>query len=290
MKLLKIFGAFIVLLGVGLAAIVAAPSVYGQRDDRRDQRLRELTVLAGGDSAIGVTVRDVQPAEAGGERPAGVLIDGVRPDSPADKAGLRRGDIVVEFDGERVRSARQFGRLVQETPAGRTVKVALVRDGRRSDVEITAGNADRYSDVTIHGDFGGYVRDFGRELERLGDRMPPFDFNFDFDWPRGSGRRLGVTVQPLTNQLAGYFGAREGVLVTSVAPDSAASQAGLKAGDVIISINGQGVRSRQDLVRAVRDAPESGEITIGIVRDKQESTVAAKIATPPRRSTRGRPV
>jgi serine protease Do len=289
MKFLKILGAFVAVAVVGLVAIVAAPSIYGQRDDRPERRARELTILSGRGSAIGVTVRDVQPAEAGGERPAGVLIDEVRPDSAADKAGLRRGDIIVEFDGERVRSARQFSRLVQETPPGRTVKAILFRDGRRNDVEITAGGGDRQADVTIHGDFGNYMRDFGRELERFGDRLPPFDFNFDFDVPRIPGHRLGVTIDTLTDQLAEYFGAREGVLVTSVANDSAAAKAGLKAGDVITSINGQPVRSRPDLLRAVRDAPEGNEITIGIVRDKKESTVKARIEGP-RRPARGRPI
>jgi serine protease Do len=289
MKFLKILGAFVAVAVVGLVAIVAAPSIYGQRDDRPERRARELTILSGRGSAIGVSVRDVQPAEAGGDRPAGVLIDEVQPDSAADKAGLRRGDIIVEFDGERVRSVRQFSRLVHETAPGRTVKATVFRDGRRIDVEITAGGGDRQADVTISGDFGNYMRDFGRELERFGDHLPPFDFNFDFDVPRISGRRLGVTIDTLTDQLAEYLGAREGVLVTSVATDSAAARAGLKAGDVITSINGQPVRSRQDLLRAVRDAPEGNDITIGIVRDKKESTVKARIEGP-RRTARGRPV
>ena len=77
------------------------------------------------------------------------------------------------------------------------------------------------------------------------------------------------------------------MLVTSVADDSAASRAGLKAGDVITSINGQPVRSRQDLLRAVHDAPEGDEITIGIVRDKKESSVKARVEGP--RRSRARP-
>src|SRR5206468_11748021 len=123
-------------------------------------------------SAVGVTVRDARPAEAGGDRPAGVIIDEVRPSSPAEKAGLQRGDLLVEFDGERVRSARQFARLVQETVPGRAVKAGIMRDGRRSDVEITpVGEDDRRGDVAIHGgDFSNYMRDLGR----FGDH-----FNFD---------------------------------------------------------------------------------------------------------------
>ncbi len=110
----------------------------------------------------------------------------------------------------------------------------------------------------------------------------------DFDMPL-AGRRLGVSVEELTSQLAGYFGAKDGVLVTSVADGSAASRAGLKAGDVITAINGQAVRSREDLLRGLREAPDSDEVTIGIVRDKKDSTVKAKLEAP-RRTSRGRPV
>jgi serine protease Do len=289
MKWLKVLVVFIALGGIALVAILKAPAVYGQRDDVPDRRARELAMLSGRGSALGVTVRDVRPAEAGGDRTAGVLIDEVRPGSPADKAGLARGDIVVEFDGERVRSARQFSRLVQETAPGRAVKAVMLRDGARRNIEITlAGDADRRAELMIHGDLGDYMRDLGRDLGRLGDRLPPFNFNFDFDLPL-AGRRLGVSVEELTSQLAAYFGAKDGVLVTSVADGSAASRAGLKAGDVITSINGQSVRSREDLLRGLREAPDSDEVTIAIVRDKKDSTVKAKIEAP-RRTSRGRPV
>ncbi len=289
MKWLNALAVFIVLGGIALVAVLKAPAVYGQRDDVPDRRARELTMLAGRGSALGVTVRDVRSAEAGGDRTTGVLIDEVRPGSPADKAGLARGDIVIEFDGERVRSARQFSRLVQETAPGRAVKAVMLRGGARRDIEITpAGDADRRAELMIHGDIGDYMRDLGRDLGRLGDRLPPFNFNFDFDMPL-AGRRLGVSVEELTSQLAGYFGAKDGVLVTSVADGSAASRAGLKAGDVITAINGQSVRSREDLLRGLREAPDSDEVTIGIVRDKKDSTVKAKLEAP-RRTSRDRSV
>jgi serine protease Do len=286
MKLLRIFALLVALGGLGVVAIAAAATVSGQHEPARPAR--ELTILAGRGAAIGVSVRDVPPAEAGGERREGVLIDEVRPGSPAEKGGLKRGDILVEFDGERVRSARQFARIVQETPAGRAVKATVMRDGRRTDVQVVP-DTERYGDMTIHGDFGDHMRDFGRELGRLGDRLPPFDFNFDFDVSGASGRRLGVSVQELTTQLAKYFGARDGVLVMSVTEDSSAARAGLKAGDVITSINGDAVRSRQDLVRGLRNASTEDEVSVGIVRDRKEMTVKAKVEGP-RRAVRGRPV
>jgi serine protease Do len=282
MRVMKTLALFVVLAAIALVVIVRAPSVSGQRDDDLTRRARELAVLAGRGAALGVTVRDVAAAEAGGEKPAGVLVDAVQPGSPAEKAGLKRGDVVVEFDGERVRSARQFSRLVQETVPGRTVKATMLRDGRRSDIEIMPSDDGRGADVMIHGDWGNYMRDFGHDLGRLGDR-----FNFDLD-ARGSGRRLGITVEQLTTQLADYFGAREGLLVTSVADGSAASRAGLKAGDVITSLDGHSMRTRQDLVSALGDA-RGDEVSIGIVRDKKETTVKAKVESS-RRATRRWPV
>ena len=114
-------------------------------------------------------------------------------------------------------------------------------------------------------------------------QLPP-GFNLRFDLPEIlSGRRLGVTIDELTDQLAQYFGAKEGVLITSVTDGSAASRAGLKAGDVITSIDGRGVRSGDDLVRAVRDA-KADEVKVGIVRDRKETSVTVKIDAAPRRS------
>jgi len=315
MRLLKIFGVLVALAGVAVLAIVLGAaanvvfnspaiaqdrpfdSAQGRADDRPgrdDRRGREVTVLAGRGASIGVSISEALPAEAGGQPAAGVLVDEVRPDSPADRAGVKRGDRIVEFDGERVRSTRQFSRLVQESTPGRAVTAAIVRDGRRSDVQITPTETDRRRDVIISGDFGDYMRDLGRDLGRLGDRLPNFDFNFDFDMPGlMSGRRLGVTVSELTSQLAEHFGVRDGLLVTSVTEGSPASRAGLKAGDVITSINGRRVDSRDDLLRELRDANRdarsgSSEVTIGIVRDKQETTVRATIESI-RRPLRGRP-
>jgi len=276
MKTLKLVGILTAVAGVAALALVLAPSAYGQGWDTSG---RALMMLAGRGAEIGVRIADGATG--------GVVIEEVQPDSPAEKAGLKQSDVIVEFDGEHVRSARQFGRLVQETPPGRTVKATITRDGQKRDVQITPSEGpgvDRFRDGGL-----GRLGDLGdlRELGRLRDRMPPFNFNFDFDVPGAlSGRRLGVAVDELTGQLAEYFGVKEGLLVTSVTDGSAASRAGLKAGDVIRSINGHTVRSRDDLVRELRDANDD-QLTIAIVRDKKESEVKAKVDAPPRRNLRG---
>lgn len=277
MKLLKVLGVLVTLAGVAVLAIVAAPAVFGAFDSpvlaqarhQLDRANREFMILEGRGSELGVRITDAD---------AGVKVDQVQPNSAAEKAGVKAGDVITTFDGERVRSGRQFARLVQETPPGRSVKMTVSRDGQQKDLQVTP-------------DEGRGLRE---RLGELGDRLPPFDFNFDFDLPElRSGRRLGVTVQEMTDQLSSYFGAKQGVLVTAVTDGSPASRAGLKAGDVITSINGDRVDSREDLVRGLREAGdrrESVDVTIGIVRDKKESTVKATIE-PLRRSLRGaRPV
>jgi S1-C subfamily serine protease len=227
-----------------------------------------------------VELAEAEPQKA----PAGVLVEEVRLDGPAEKAGVKRSDVIVEFDGEHVRSARQFARLVQETAPGRTVKAVALRGGQRKEFQITPESHSAWS--TTSGDW--MLGRLGDDLSNLTDHLPPFNFNFDFDLA-GGGRRLGVTVSELTTQLAGYFGASDGVLVTSVADGSPAASAGLKAGDVITSVNGERVRSRDDLVRGLRDARDGEEVTVRIVRDKKEASVKAKIEAS-RRSPRGRPV
>jgi serine protease Do len=280
MKVVKVVSVLVFIAGVAALLSLAAPDVYGQRSDRPDARAFDLWPLIGSGSTIGVSVKDVDTQTDRQRAQAGAIIDDVRADSPADKAGLKRSDIVVEFDGERVRSARHFTRLVEETPPGRTVKATILRDGQRKDIQITPID-DRRAEAFIDGPrLRAELDNLRRELPRL---------NFDFDFAGGSSRsRLGVVVTELSPQLAAYFGAKDGVLVSSVTDDSPAARAGVKAGDVITSANGQQVRSRQELVQALRSV-EGGDVTIGIVRDKREITLKAKIEPARRAPREGRP-
>jgi serine protease DegQ len=91
----------------------------------------------------------------------------------------------------------------------------------------------------------------------------------------------------LSQQLAEYFGTKDGVLVTSVADDSAASKAGIKAGDVITSFNGSGVTAPSDLRRRIQQLQDGDEFTIGVIRDKKGVTLKGKAErTRPRRTYR----
>jgi serine protease Do len=274
-------------LALAGAVTVAVASVVAQApqnpQDEQGRRRPRVMMLDGRGAQIGVTID---------EGSDGVKIADVDQDSPASKAGLRTGDIVVELDGERVRSARQFSRLIQESPAGRSVKVGVMRDGKRQTIDVTPES--RPFGFGIDGERIG--RDVERSLRQLEPRLRELEprlreleprlrefrfdgpFDFDFNLPRLTSprARLGVQLNELTPELAEYFGAKDGgVLVARVNKDSSAEKAGLKVGDVITSVNGDRVRDVDDLVDELRD--RDGEVTFGVIRDKKEASVKATI-------------
>ena len=281
----------VVALAVVAAAVIVAPVAGAQQrgiarlaqaaQDRVLTIAPQIQMLTSGGPQIGVTIKD-------GAKGDGAEVTDVRSGSPASKAGFRSGDVIVEFDGERVRSAAQLTRLVRETPAGRTVKVGVTRDGKR--VDLSVAPEDRPGALEQN------LSEMENRLQRLPESapnvVPRFEWRSEpftvepfgqFVWPGGT--RLGVTVENLTDQLAGYFGAKEGVLVTEVTESSAAAKAGLKAGDVITAIGGKPVRDSSELARAVRDWKEGTDVAIGIVRDRKPQTLTARLeaANPARR-------
>jgi serine protease Do len=89
--------------------------------------------------------------------------------------------------------------------------------------------------------------------------------------------RLGITVESLSDQLAEYFGTKDGVLVTSVADNSTASKAGLKAGDIVTAVNGSTVSTPPDLSRRTDHLEDGDEFTLDVVRDKKPMTLKGKV-------------
>jgi len=244
-----------------------------------------------------VSVRDLEDADAPAAKgvTAGVIVEDVTAESAAEKAGIRKGDAIVEFDGERVRSTRQLTRLVQETPPGRTVQAAIVREGQRSTVSITPreGSGFRFEGLDDLANFG----EFRYKLAPVPPRppaaprppAPPSVWNFD-ELVGRSTNRLGISVSTLSPQLAEYFGTKEGVLVSSVTDDSAAAKAGLKAGDVITSFNGTVVNDPSDVRRRVADLSDGDEFTIAVLRDKKAVTLKGKAERPERRRPASRTI
>ena len=270
----------------GMGAAVA-PVVHGQGATVHVERSpRAVQVFTGG-SRIGVSIREVDDNDLKGAKLpglAGAVVEDVVEESPAEKAGLRKGDVIVEFDGERVRGVRHLTRLVQETPDGRPVPVVVLRDGQRTPVSISPRES---------GAFGLGFEGF-RSLERLGRefsydiparpvpepraKAAPYVWRFDELLGRGSNR-LGITVDTLSPQLADYFGTKDGVLVTTVNDGSAAAKAGMKAGDVITAINGSTINDASDLRRRLQDLEDGAEFTLSVMRDRKPQTLKGKLET-----------
>jgi serine protease Do len=289
MRKALVAGAAVVF--VAAAAYALAPSVWSQTTASDDKADRRVFMLDGRGSRIGVSIRDLDAndiAKAKVGQPSGVMIEDVDENSPAARAGLRSGDVIVEFDGERVRSARHFARLVQETAEGRSVRATVLREGSRQTLDLTPERGGRWSGDEMH--LPHIADDIQREVER-GMRSLPRDFAFDFKWdgeypgakvwPRG---RLGAQLSPLTDQLAEYFGTKAGVLVSSVDADSVAAKAGLKAGDVITSIDGKAVETPRDVAEGLRNA-DSIEVAIAVTRDRKSLSLKAPLPARPRAKT-----
>jgi S1-C subfamily serine protease len=269
-------GGLALVVGAAVSTVLAQDA--GERPAVAPRPDRHVMVFDGRGGRIGVTVKDLtadEVSKAGGT--SGVRIDGVEQEGAAARAGVHEGDIVVDFDGERVRSARQLSRLVQETADDRTVQMTVVRDGQRQTLDVTPERGAAMWSGLIDGD--RVRREVERGMRGL-DAMPSFRIDpggFTFDGLPLSPVRLGVQLDTLTPQLADYFGAEDGgALVAGVTAGSAAEKAGVTAGDVIVSIGDQPVRTVADVRSRLRTA-EAGALSIGVVRDRKDVRLTATI-------------
>ena len=293
-RFLTLAGATLVGVAIIAPAVTWAPSVYGQT--RVISPMVEVQTHVTGGSEIGASLRDVDQADVTRERltsPSGAVVTDVRAESPAARAGIKAGDIVVRFDGETVRSARHLARLIDETPDGRQVEATVIRAGERVNLKVAPETASSLVDqrhLSNLGDRLAGLRNLDERLRHLQVEIPRIDIpelhleldrhlEFAPDIAMRFGNRtpgrLGVTLQELTGQLSQYFGVSDGVLVTSVDEGSAASAAGLKAGDVITKVNGEASTSITELRR--RLSASTGDVTLTFTRDKREQTVTVKM-------------
>lgn len=258
------------------AALVGIPAAGKAQDDVREPLIRAFR-MAGGGSHLGVSVSDVSSDDRSRLKLAderGALVKDVQRDTPAAKAGLKADDVIVRFDGEPVRSAAQLTRLVRETPAGRPVTIEVNRAGTIQ--RLTATLEEGRGFAHILGDAG----DMNINVPPVPPvppipPVPPVEplvreqmdrFNREFFVQRPG--RLGIRYQELSGQLARYFKVADGsLLVSDVDEDSPAGKAGLKAGDVIVQVNGKAVSHGQDLREQVARAESGAQITLGVQRD-----------------------
>lgn len=224
----------------------------------------------------------------------GVAVDSVLKDSPAEKAGIQNGDVIIRFDGETVSSVNKLTRLIAETAPDHKAKVTVLRNGNDRDIEVTIGKREMPGGFFSSGNFPseGIIIPRAQRVpidptSPASPRIetvprtpfPQIDGNGAMIWRGASARQIGVSISVLSKQLAEYFGVADGkgLLVRDVRPDSPASKAGIKAGDVIVEIDGKKMTEGADLIEAVNEKTE-GTVSITIIRDKNRQAVIVEPA------------
>ncbi len=269
------------IAGVGLAGTLRA-------QEKGDAEGLVRVLAFGQGSYLGVYIADVTGEDVdrlGLREERGVLITGVADEGPARDAGLQEDDVILSWNGDRLESEVQLRRILGETPAGRTATMELIRGGSERSVTVVLGETR------------GMVRSFnlrsGWDEERALDLREQLEMNREhlgdlnvriremphvLSFMSMRGGRLGVGIQNLEHQLAEYFGLgdRTGVLITTVKEDSPAASAGLRAGDVIIAVDGEEIDGPGDVSRVVWEV-ETGPVAIQILRDRSEKTITVDL-------------
>lgn len=281
-----------------LLGITACTAAYAQTPEPRREKAPQAFAWSfdGGGSYLGVETSDITKENLGklGLREVrGVAVEKVMDGSPAQNAGLQNGDVILKFNGEEVTSVRKLTRLIGEVAPDHQARITVSRGGSERELNVTLGK--RPTPKFEGGMFSpGAPGQMGRlefppmapmtPMPPMGEmNLPPMTQAPLFRrFPAGNGdvlvfggvggRRLGVSVTGLTQQLSEHYGVSGGVLVTNVRENSAAAKAGLKAGDIIVEAEGKAVKGDMDLIRAVGEKKE-GSINLTIVRDGNRQTI-----------------
>ena len=206
----------------------------------------------------------------------GVEVSYVDEDAPAGKAGVKVSDVVVEYNGQRVEGKEQFIRLVGETPVGRQVKLNIMRQG--SPMTLSATIARRSSSMAASRSARKIADNVRMEADKLRARIQEeWGSNMPRPYITWSNDRLGVEAESLSEQLANYFGVKEGVLVRSVIKGSAAESAGIKAGDVIVKFDNAKVSTPREIATQLRASRQKKSIPLQLMREHKEISLEVNL-------------
>jgi len=210
---------------------------------------------------LGVSVQDMTPGLAksmGVSAKEGALVNEVIDDSPADSAGVKDEDVIIEFNGKTIGDADDLVHEVRKLDPGTKASVVLMRDNDRKTLQVAVGRTPRHPRVQAFAP------------------MPPLKPRMRMMFHHNA---LGMELQDLNEQMGEYFGApdREGVLITEVEKGSAGDKAGLKAGDVITKAGNQRVREIDDIWDEVEEYEDGQTVDFEILRRGSRQTIKVEI-------------
>lgn len=240
----------------------------------------------------------------------GALVSSVVPDGPADRAGLRKGDVIVSVDRRDIESPEDLTEIIGDAREGESVSLTVVRKGERLVLAVRLGERPADDEELAPPappapravpapkapkaprEFRWHSSD-DVDKDQIRKRIREVVPNFEFDdgsgpgrrmvWMGGAGRgRLGVRIESLSDDLASALGApgTRGALVVEVLKQTPAEAAGIRAGDIITAVEGTAVYDTDDLVKALAD--ESGKVSVSLVRRGEKRTVEAALEDSPR--------
>ncbi len=267
-----------VFLAIGAALLAAGAALPGALAQVRVvPRPRMGAAVSSESPYLGIGVQDIDSQRASTlklKEVRGAEVTTVNEDGPAAKAGVKDGDVVLEYNGEPVEGKDQLSRLVRETPVGRQVKIGVWRNGAM--LTLTATIEARKGMEMYSGEGNWNMPEFSMPDMR-NFRVPEMEIpHFQMLYPTPL---LGIQGEPLGNeeQLAEFFGVKDGVLVKSVNRNSAAEKAGIKAGDVIVKIDDTKVNTTQEITAALRANRSKKTFTVTVVRNRKETPLSVTI-------------
>jgi membrane-associated protease RseP (regulator of RpoE activity) len=216
------------LIGLSLLTVVLIAGIALTKPENAPELLNEkIQSMISPESGfrVGIVLSESK-GEAGG-----VAVEKVLANSPAEKAGIRSGDIIQKIDGKEIESARDVRNFFRQLDQAKEVEFQLLRDGKPMTVRLTPEKRNRM-------------------------------------FLRNSRKQLGIQLQELDPDLAGYFQVdpNAGVLIARVEPNGAAAKAGLRSGDVITHVNGRKVNGAEDIHDAINDLKDDESLEITVLR------------------------
>ena len=207
----------------------------------------------------------------------GALVTEVLENSAAEKAGIRKDDVILKFQGEFVLTAGQLSRLVRDQPSGRKVDIDIIRAGAPLKVTATLEKGEWSREGMDLPDVEDMTERLTERLGRLDEHGPAW-----MALTRGGKGRLGIAYTEIEGQLASYFKAPKdtAVLVNSVVEGSAAGKAGIKAGDLLVKLGGASIAEGTDLLEAVSDLEPGKPTPVTVWREGKGVELSVRVDAP----------
>jgi serine protease Do len=210
---------------------------------------------------LGVVIQDIDRdlAEAYGlAKPAGALVAKVLPDTPAEKAGLKEGDIILQFNGQEIGLSSELPQLIGRAKVGKKLPLTLLRDGKKMDLPFEVAS------------------------------LPEAEADTDKQAAEPDLNSLGIGLRNLNDQEKVQLKLDEGVVVLRLAEDGAAAEAGIRPNDVILRVNNQGVKDTQAFINIAKKLPVNKAVPVLISRAGQPRIVALRIESTDKKDSKSK--